>query len=385
MSNRLWTSVTVGNFLMVVLLTVRCSESAIPVSKRVSTATTAPTATPVLVGTTVPTTTMASEPDEGAGHAPEPHPVARGQQVYLSVGCGVCHGEDAMGTDIASGLPGHSELQIRRQARESIGIMPVFGQASLESDELDDLVAYVLSLEGEHMHGSGSGSLGAAESMSLMSRMAVIALDSGELVEVTHHVTHLVDLLEGPHHTAVEEALAAFESDELNTGQHLIGSMLVDVAVPAETLPQLHLMLALSAVRVEGTESATRHLDHVAEQVSDHESEAIGQAHDLIAGAEFVLAEELIAGKLGVEAHGTEDADALPDIDPALTPVHEAYEADQAGDAAMTAHHIEQFIEQASGMDRVKAREVLELLEKTDLHEVEDAIGALVGISANAG
>jgi hypothetical protein len=280
--------------------------------------------------------------------------------------------------------------------------MPVFGPASLDSDELDDLVAYVLSLKGEHMHGAGSNSSDAGESLS-HHQMALVALDSNEISDAIHHVTHMLDLLEGPHLTAMQEALTAIESGDLHTGQHIIEAMLADVAVPAQSLPQLHLNLALSAIRVENATASAHHLDHATGLVSDHESDVIVQALDLIDKSDFGPAEQLVAGMLGVEAHGTEgdghdDHDhgtamemhtepehesSSSSVDPALMPLHLAYEAIHEGDLETAKHQIKEFIEQATGITRIKASEALELLEAADLHEAEHAIGNLLGIGAH--
>jgi hypothetical protein len=277
--------------------------------------------------------------------------------------------------------------------------MPVFGPASLESDELDDLVAYVLSLKGEHMHGAGSNSSNAVESLS-HHQMALLALDSNEISDAIHHVTHMLDLLEGPHLTAMQEALAAIESGDLHTGQHGIEAMLADVAVPAQSLPQLHLNLALSAIRVENASASAHHLDHATGLVSDHESDVIVQALDRIAKSDFGTAEQLVAAMLGVEAHGTEgdghddhdhgtamemhtEPEHESSVDPALMPLHLAYEAIHEGDLETAKHQIEEFIEEAPGITRIKAREALELLEAADLHEAEHAVGELLGIGAH--
>src|SRR5690349_12161502 len=72
--------------------------------------------------------------------------IERGQEVFVNLACTACHGQSGEGTDIAPALAGHSEFAIRRQARAPIGIMTPFSPVVLPAEDLDAVVAYILSL-----------------------------------------------------------------------------------------------------------------------------------------------------------------------------------------------------------------------------------------------
>ena len=74
--------------------------------------------------------------------------VLPGLQVYRTVGCAMCHGFNAEGSDIAPALPGHTESQVRRQVRAPVGLMPVFTLNTMSDEQLDELVTFIVDLGG---------------------------------------------------------------------------------------------------------------------------------------------------------------------------------------------------------------------------------------------
>src|SRR5690348_5435533 len=91
-------------------------------------------------------TVSAQEHDEH-NEADEAALIERGQEVFLTMGCTACHGQNAEGTSLAPALAGHSEFAVRRQLRAPVGIMPVYSPEMISAEDVDALVAYITSLE----------------------------------------------------------------------------------------------------------------------------------------------------------------------------------------------------------------------------------------------
>jgi mono/diheme cytochrome c family protein len=102
---------------------------------------------PPPVPPTLPPETL---PDAGttpadAGTGPDPAAVARGEAVFQQH-CALCHpgGEQGVGPSLitSSATPD----QIRTQVRNGAGVMPPFPPSVISDQQLNDLIAYVLSL-----------------------------------------------------------------------------------------------------------------------------------------------------------------------------------------------------------------------------------------------
>ncbi len=245
---------------------------------------------------------------EADGHeaGEDPGAEARGLEVFLRVGCSACHGDDAGGTTIAPALPGHTGLQVRRQARGPIGIMPVFGPEKLPADELSDLVAYVEGLEiGENGHGHVRAA-SPADSSASHHLMALTAFEAGNVAEAAHHIRHIIEIVEGQHLSLMQGALEDTASGDVHDAQHTVERMLADVSPPGETIETLHLKLALSALRVGDGNGATHHLEHVADLEDGEQPAAISEIMGLMGVGDVVEAEERVSDLLGVEHQGVE-------------------------------------------------------------------------------
>ncbi|MEE9325312.1 MAG: cytochrome c, partial [Dehalococcoidia bacterium] len=94
--------------------------------------------------TFAPTATATAMEDEGEEHLEEI--ISRGRELYLSVGCAACHGQNAEGSSIGPALPGHTEEQVKSQVRNPIKNMPAFSQAQIDDEGLDAIAAYITSL-----------------------------------------------------------------------------------------------------------------------------------------------------------------------------------------------------------------------------------------------
>ncbi len=259
-----------------------------------------------------PTLDLGDFRDDDDGHeaASDPSALERGRAVFLEVGCASCHGEDASGTVIAPGLPGHNELQVRRQVRGPIGVMPVFGRESLSPEDLDALVAYIESLEGigGHGHMPDSGVSLADQSLS-HHRMALTAFEAANVTDAGHHIEHLIDILEGQHLALMQEAQQITLTGDVHDAQHMIEAMLSDVQPEEESLATLHLRLGLSGLRVDGVNEATHHLEHV---IADAEAAELAEVEEVLAflaAGDLAEAEEHLAGILGQTPIGVEDHD----------------------------------------------------------------------------
>ena len=230
----------------------------------------------------------------------------RGREAFVSHGCSACHGVDARGTQIAPALPGHTGLQVRRQTRGPIGFMPVFGRNELSSEELDDIVAFVTSLGGAHVHGDDPGASPAEEVMS-HHLMAITAFEGDNIAEALHHIEHVIGLVEGEHLGLMQEALAKTQAGETHEAQHMIEAMMADVAPPGETLDRLHLKLALSALRVGELDESVHHLEHAATLMNGDRPENLSHILDELRESQPHHAEELLSEALGLEPQGIDD------------------------------------------------------------------------------
>ena len=267
---------------------------------------------PVPAATSTPTLALDDVHDDDDGHetVSDLSTLERGRAVFLEVGCASCHGEDGSGTVIAPGLPGHNELQVRRQVRGPIGVMPVFGRDSLSPEDLDALVVYIESLEGidGHGHMPDSGVSLADQSLS-HHRMALTAFEATNVTEAQHHIEHLIDILEGQHLALMQEALQITLTGDIHDAQHMIEAMLSDVQPEEESLATLHLRLGLSGLRVDGVDEAIHHLDHAAADAEAGELAEVEEILAFIAAGDLAEAEEHLSGMLGQTPIGVDDHD----------------------------------------------------------------------------
>ena len=231
--------------------------------------------------TATPTMEADNGHDEGEPEAtPEPTQelteeeralIETGHQAFQDVGCSVCHGEDADGTDLAPALAGHGEAAVQRQVRAPVGNMPVYPPDKISDQELDAIAAYISHLEGGHDHMHLEGELAPTVTQHLW--MALYALedeDPRNVDDAVHHIQHAIDLTDDPEQKEVLEDIEQqlLDGDTHEAG-HAIEDILADIGGPSASPELIHLQLALAAERVEDVDEAVHHLNHFLETATD--------------------------------------------------------------------------------------------------------------------
>jgi mono/diheme cytochrome c family protein len=256
-----------------------------------------------------------SAAEEEAGHQEPQDPnlsgaTHDGRDLFTAVGCAACHGLDAEGTELAPALPGHTEAQVRRQARAPVGIMPVFPNDKISEAQLDTLVDYVTGLSGGHLH---QKIVDVGAEMEMHHWMALSAIEVENIDEALHHVQHIIDLTQGDHRARMQLVITELNDGNLHDSEHQIKEMLAGVLADDISGDALHLRLALSPARVGDTDGAVHHVEHfigVAAGASLEEGRAIlalVQSGDLNAAAKHL---EGFLGTNGVAMEGEDHNDA---------------------------------------------------------------------------
>lgn len=245
--------------------------------------------------------------DDGEGHVGEDIGglAAAGADLFVEKGCSACHGVDGAGTAIAPAMPGHTELQVRRQVRGPIGMMPVFNSEKISSGELDALVTYVTGLEGGHSHGSDSPT---ADVLLSQHVMAVTALEGDNITEAEHHIEHILGIVAGEHLVLMQHTAGLVNEGEIHEAQHLIETMVADVMAPDEDPGNLHLRLALSSLRIGDSDGTDHHLEHSLGSGDIQDSSEVLEILELIDLKDFEKAEEHLSDLIGVDSIGVEAA-----------------------------------------------------------------------------
>lgn len=220
-----------------------------------------------------------TEPVATAGHIPQevettsggvPAGEAAGHDLYIEAGCNGCHGEHAEGTEIAPALPGHSEEVVIRQVRSPLDEMPAYSVAELSDEDLHEIAQYIASLERAETH------VEPVELSDLVAThhwMALSAIEAGDLEGGLHHVDHIIDLVQGEHLAAMEEAREHLEAGDAPEAEHLIEGMLAGTADPGLGPAELYLRLALAAVENGDIGEAIHETRHYVVLARGHDKE----------------------------------------------------------------------------------------------------------------
>lgn len=99
--------------------------------------------------------------------------------------------------------------------------------------------------------------------------MALQAIENADGSEATHHIEHIIELVDGEHRLRMQEAASLLAGGELHEAQHLIEEMLVGVAAPELSGRQIHLHMALQATQREDFEQAGHHTEHFASEAPE--------------------------------------------------------------------------------------------------------------------
>ncbi len=244
-----------------------------------------PTPTPPIITPTLP----AQDDPASLGHA-----------LFVSTGCAACHGQNAEGTGIAPALAGHSEQMVERQVRSPRFQMPSFSQEQVSDEELEAIAHYITSLEGDdHAH---PDPIDLTAVLEMHHWMALEALKAGNGTDATHHVVHIVELLEeGEHRNRMEAILESPLAGDTHVPEHEIEEMLAGTAKPDLTLVQLHLRQALVALAVEDVADAQHHVAHFQELATSMEEEQAAEILDLLHQGDRHQAEHEMQELLGEE------------------------------------------------------------------------------------
>ena len=221
--------------------------------------------------------------------------MTEGQRLFTANGCSACHGSEAQGSAVAPGLAGHTGVQVRRQARAPLGLMPVFPPSQISNSELNEIAEYIESLGGDHMHMVMNEP---AQESAQHHWMTLFALEDGAAEEAVHHIDHIINLVTGQHLVQMNQARSEIEAGELHEGLHIIENMLAGVQVEDLTPSEMHAGLARSSALIDDAEGALHHLDHISEALSGDPA---------VAGHVAEIRELLESGNLRDAAHELEE------------------------------------------------------------------------------
>lgn len=223
---------------------------------------------------------------------PTPLPASAGHRLFITKGCGACHGQNAEGTNIAPALTGHTVGQVKRQVRAPVGLMPVFPPDRVSNQELEEIANYVSGLGRGHAHERpvDPGVVAAQHHW-----MALFALEDGDQREAVHHLEHVIELVAGDHLARMQKAASEVREGQLHPAAHtVVENMLAGIAAPGLTKQEMHLQLAISASRVEDAINATHHVEHYLE---------LAQAGSKVERLAQAILASLKAGKLAEAEH----------------------------------------------------------------------------------
>ena len=231
---------------------------------------------------------------------PESTEEKSGHELFISKGCAACHGQDALGSEIAPALPGHSEVIVKRQVRNPRFRMPAFTERQVSDEELDSIAQYIASLPSEgHAH---PGAIQLTAAVEMHHWMALEAIKADDTAEGIHHVKHIIELLEpGVHRTQMEAILESLPAAETHDPEHKIEGMLAGTAAPELTLLQLHLRQALVALATDDLADAQHHVAHAKELADVSKEERIAEILLLLDRGDTHGAEHEIEELLGEE------------------------------------------------------------------------------------
>ena len=180
--------------------------------------------------------------------------------MFVAVGCSACHGLAGEGSAIAPGLTGHTSVQVIRQARAPLGMMPVFPPSQISNVELNQIAEYIETLSGDHLHMTMDDT---GQASTQHHWMTLFALEDGSPDEAVHHIDHIIGLVTGQHESRMVEAKKEIEAGNIHEGMHIIETMLAGIQVDDLTPSEMHAGLARSSALIGDAEGALHHLDHV--------------------------------------------------------------------------------------------------------------------------
>jgi mono/diheme cytochrome c family protein len=255
-------------------------------------------------------TVSAQEATEAPVDMSDPALIARGQEVFVSLACTACHGQNGEGTDIAPALAGHSEFAIRRQARAPIGIMTPFSPIILPAEDLDAVVAYILSLEvpeateeagHEHVHaGLALGDFVFAHHWLLW-----LALQENDAELALEQIQHIKPFVAGAHLVQLESLEDSIIRDWTDGGnfeeaRDLEAPMVADVNVFGASSDFVYLQMIYRSLLAEDAEASWHFMNDYLTHTKSHDGmQLVGEANLARESGDFEAAAALLEAEYG--------------------------------------------------------------------------------------
>lgn len=212
-----------------------------------------------------------------------------GYEVFIANGCTACHGQNAEGNDIGPALAGHSEFAIRRQVRTPTNIMLAFSPTQIPAEDLDALVAYILSLEvdpdGEHGHDEHNmGGITTGDLVFAHHWFLWLELEMEDVEGSIHHTAHILELLtDGPHKVMMQPVITALGAGDLDTARTIIEPMVTDVGEFSDDIYTVGMQLTYQATTSDDLEAAIHFATDLSEHdLTDDQLESVAGAIELI-------------------------------------------------------------------------------------------------------
>lgn len=210
-------------------------------------------------------------------HAEESVP--EGLQIFRTVGCAACHGQDGEG-NIGPAMAGHTRQQVLAQVRDPEGdIMPAFPPEQLSDADLEEIVEWVTGL-GDEMVMAHEESPADEEGPELSLteqghlRLILASLAAENSADALHHAEHFAANAT-PELAELAEALVAdFEADDLHDVEQRATAVLGPVATEDFDSVSVHLGMAIAAHQRDDFTDAEHHLASAVEAAAGHDHQA---------------------------------------------------------------------------------------------------------------
>lgn len=222
---------------------------------------------------------------------PTPTAVSEGKMLY-DKNCAVCHGPSAEGTATAPAIAGHSMAAMMTQVRNPMGNMPAFPPAQLSNHDLEELAEYIAGL-GPARAPVKEWEKAAPETMHHW--MALLAIQSNDPQDATHHLRDALTFIQEPKHKAeMEKALKLIAEGNLHDAEHEIEEMAGAMSPSGVTMQRFHLVLAQRWVEAKDAARVKHHLEHFTVRAPEKEKKIAHEALELVEKGDFHGAEHEI-------------------------------------------------------------------------------------------
>jgi mono/diheme cytochrome c family protein len=249
----------------------------------------------------------AQEATEAPHDETDPALIERGQEVFSTLGCTACHGQSAEGTDLAPALAGHSEFAIRRQLRAPIGIMPPYAPAVLSAEDLDAVVAFILSLvpvestesaDAGHEHEHAAMAVG--DIVFAHHWLLWLALEAENSDAAIHQIAHITPSVTGAHLVQMDSLTALVTEGDFEAARSLAETMVSDVEVFGEDSDFVYLQMVYRAILAEDAEAADHFITDFLEHMTAHETMGlIADVQSAVESGDFEAAAALLEAEYG--------------------------------------------------------------------------------------